>query len=387
MDRLLAFVGWAMRPDVSGSDTVALFFRRWITLPRHLRTRWQLAGRAAVACGATHSIMERCNFSCTSCYLSDVANRARPLPFPAVREQLDSLRSHLGEGGKVQITSGEVTLLPSVELGRVIAYARLIGLDPMIMTNGQRLLQSPGYLHELVDVYGLQKISVHIDTTQRGRPGMGPGARERDLHPLRDRFARMIREVRKGTGKTLHGAQTVTVTPANLGDIPDIVHWSLANADAFRIVSFLPVADVGRTEDHTSAVSLDRVWDGVCAGIGRRLNRRAILFGHPECNITVPLIAISGEGALGVVELVREGKRWDAGFAARSLERLVPHYDFNLSPHRNFPRLFSRLILNPMIGLEAVAFVLYRLWGTQEHDRQDRLPHTSRQLAPKSGRC
>ena len=62
------------------------------------------------------------------CYLSEEANYARPQPFPEVRAQLDALRAELGPGGKVQITSGEVTLLVSEKLGRIVAYAREIGL-------------------------------------------------------------------------------------------------------------------------------------------------------------------------------------------------------------------------------------------------------------------
>ena len=61
----------------------------------------------------------------------------------------------------MQITSGEVTLLKPDALGRIVRYAREIGLDPMIMTNGQRLLQVPDYLSRLVRDYGLQKISFH----------------------------------------------------------------------------------------------------------------------------------------------------------------------------------------------------------------------------------
>jgi hypothetical protein len=35
----------------------------WRSLPGAQRTDGQIAGITAVGCGATHSIMERCNFS------------------------------------------------------------------------------------------------------------------------------------------------------------------------------------------------------------------------------------------------------------------------------------------------------------------------------------
>ena len=100
-----------------------LLAERWRTLPSSIKTMNQLAGKTAVACGATHHVMERCNFSCTCCYLGAEANKTEPLPFEEVREQLDLLRAHLGARGKVQITAGEVTLLPVEDLGRIIEYA------------------------------------------------------------------------------------------------------------------------------------------------------------------------------------------------------------------------------------------------------------------------
>jgi hypothetical protein len=147
------------------------YLERWESLPAEMRVPQQLAGIGAAACGATHSIMEKCNFACTSCYLSDVANYTTPLGFDETAIQLDELRAYLGPGGKCQITSGEVALLDPHDLCRIVAYARRIGLDPMVMTNGQRLLQVDGYLDILVRQYGLEKIGIHIDTTQKGRPG------------------------------------------------------------------------------------------------------------------------------------------------------------------------------------------------------------------------
>lgn len=101
------FRHWLFRP---GSNVLPpppdLYQERWQELPPHLRTPQQVAGIHSVACGATHSIMEKCNFACTSCYLSDLANYTLPLPFEKVKLQLQALRSYLGPGGKVQITSG-----------------------------------------------------------------------------------------------------------------------------------------------------------------------------------------------------------------------------------------------------------------------------------------
>lgn len=346
------------------SLTQYLLARRWSELPSHLQTQQQLAGVAGVSCGATHSVMEKCNFACTSCYLSAVANYARPLPFDQVREQLDALRRYLGEGGKAQITSGEVTLLPKQELGRIVAYARQIGLDPMVMTNGQRLLQVPDYLTTLVRDYGLEKISIHIDTTQKGRPDMALGVREREIHPIRDRFAQLIKKTRQTTGKRLHAAQTVTVTRDTLDDIPDVVDWALDHVDSFRLLSFLPVAGVGRTCDQSlDDVNMDQVWEKICAGVGRQLNRHAMHYGHTQCNITVPVVVAVGDGQRHIVEVVRQGKAWDLRLFRRLLRQLGPHVDLNGGPLFNAPALLARFGRRPDLLFELLVYALYRLWG------------------------
>ena len=343
-----------------------LYQECWDRLTPHLKAPQQLAGVAGVACGATHSIMEKCNFSCTSCYLSDVANKTEPLQFEAVKEQLDALRHHLGAGGKVQITSGEVTLLPRDELGRIISRAKEIGLDPMVMTNGQRLLQVPDYFPALVDQYGLEKIGIHIDTTQNGRPDMTLGLRERDIDPIRNRFAQLIKDARKQTGKRLHAAQTVTVTGQNVADIPDVVRWALDNVDSFRLISFLPVAQVGRTLDKpTEDLTLENVWRKICEGAGRRLSRHAMQFGHPECNITAPLLVISFGQQRNIIEVVRENNKWDLRFFTRALRKIGPYVDFNLGPWRHALKIMRPVLVNPDLLLEFPLYTLYRLWGAR----------------------
>ena len=342
------------------------YLERWRSLPQRLRLPQQLAGVAAAACGATHSVMEKCNFSCTSCYLSDFANYATPLPFDKVAQQLDELRAYLGEGGKCQITSGEVTLLDKHELGRIVMYARRIGLDPMVMTNGHRLLQVSDYLRTLVEQYGLEKIGLHIDTTQKGRPGLKPSMSEADLDPLRDRFAALIRQVRRQTGRPLHAGTTVTVTQKNFADIPHVVRWVLDNVASVRILSLLPVAEVGRTQDVGSrSLTLDSVWEKVCEGVGRRLNREAMLYGHSECNIVVPLLCVTAGSDHHLVEVVREGRRWDQRVLKKALREFSSCVDLNRGPAWNAAVLAKALAPKPGMLLELALYFICRLWSAR----------------------
>ena len=342
------------------------YIERWESLPAKMRVPQQLAGIGAAACGATHSIIEKCNFACTSCYLSHIANHTRPLGFDETAAQLDQLRAYLGPGGKCQITSGEVTLLDPHDLGRIVAYARTIGLDPMVMTNGQRLIQVEGYLDILVRQYGLEKIGLHIDTTQKGRPGLGPTMSEVDLNPLRDRFADLLQQVRKDTGKPLHAGSTVTVNGRNLAGIPDVVRWVLVNADSIRILSFLPVAEVGRTQDEADCdLSLEAVWEKVCEGAGTTLNRHAMYYGHTSCNITVPLLVVSTGSRRDLVEVVRAQRRWDQRVMGLCLREFSHRVDLNLGLVSNALAILRRLAAKPGLLAELTLYAIHRLWGVR----------------------
>jgi hypothetical protein len=349
----------------SPNDLRRRYARHRSTLSPDLDKPQQLLGYAAVGCGATHGILERCNFACTSCYLTDIANDVEPLPFEAVAGQLDAIRAHLGEAGKVQITSGEVTLLNVDDLGRIIAYARGIGLDPVVMPNGHRFVQRPDYFPTLVKRYGLQKVSFHIDTTQKGRPGLRSDAAEADINPFRDTFADMVRKTRKVTGAILHAAQTVTVTPTNIRDIPEIVTWAIQNADAIRILSFLPAASVGRTLDGDTATA-DLVWDGICKGIGRPINRRAMLFGHPACNTTVPLLLFRAGDRITVEEVARTGRRWDKRIFKSCFENSAIISTRGSEPSRIFIRALPAALLRPHRIAELILYVGYRAFSTRD---------------------
>jgi len=352
--------------DPRDSERLRLNKDRWDSLPEELRVADQAAGRGYVSCGATHGVMERCDFGCTSCYLTELANSARPLPFDEVREQLDELRRALGPAGKAQITSGEVTLLPVDELGRIVDYARRIGLDPMVMSHGQRFAEEPDYLATLVEKYGLEKIAIHVDATQRGRRGHLRGASERRLDEVRDRLAELIRATRRRTKRKLHAAHTVTVTRDNLDDIAGTMRWVLDNVSAFRMVSFQPTAKVGRTRDAPlDDVSLEDVWEQICEGLGRTLNPRPMLFGHPACNIICPVVVVSFGGRHELLECTRPGNRWDRRVMQGILDRWGGISVLGLS-RLGLIRLAATMLLRaPLFVAELAAYSLYRLWDTR----------------------
>jgi hypothetical protein len=305
-----------------------LMRRRWEALDARWRTVGQGFGQQATGCGATIGVHPRCDFACTGCYLGEDANHVTPVALEQTFRQLDQLRSWLGPKGNVQITDGEVTLLPAEDLIAIVRYARHVGLIPMVMTHGDTFRRRPCLLERLMTEGGLTEISIHIDTTQRGRIGHKNPHRERDLQPLREEFANMIRTARNKTRLPLRAATTLTITRESLADVPHVVEWCLRNRDAFGMLSFQPVAQVGRTREGLAAVTVDELWRQIdCVQSRFGLTRRGpklLMFGHPDCTRLELLVVYerSGTGPR-LVPIVRDGHEEDVqmmrGFFERGL--------------------------------------------------------------------
>jgi hypothetical protein len=170
---------------------------------------------------------------------------------------------------------------------------------PMVMTHGDAFRRDRRLLPRLVDA-GLTEISLHVDTTQRGRDGYRAAASEIDLMPLRDELAGMIRAVRRETGTRLRGAMTVTVTRDNVRHVADVTRWVIRNHDAISLVSYQPAARVGRTRTGVEGVSPAELWREIAratAEFGASIEGpRPLDFGHPACSHYTPFVAVTRRG-------------------------------------------------------------------------------------------
>lgn len=294
--RLLAI---ARRPV--GDEARRLLAANWAALAPALRVPQQMYGRQGNGCGATIGAMPRCDFACRGCYLNAEANRIPAEPVEAIKAQMRRLRPVLGHAGNLQLTDGEVTLRPVEEVVELLRYARSLDLIPMLMTHGDSFRRRPGLLERLMVEGGLTEVSIHVDTTQRGRQGerWRRATTEAELNPLREEFAAMIRAAQRTTGRPLRAATTMTVTRDNLAGVPDVVRWVARHADAFRLISFQPIAQVGRTEDGLGGgVDVEALWDAVAEGLGvaggaPRMAELGVWFGHRACNRMVNGVVVA----------------------------------------------------------------------------------------------
>ena len=295
--------------------------RRWAELPRELQTPNQVSGRHLTHCGFTLGA-SYCSFRCTHCYLPKNANEV-PIPSLAeMREQIEASRNFQGPGGGLQITGGDVVDAywragRTDELIEIVRHAYAVGLVPMVFTHGQTLIEHPEFLERLVVEGGLRQVSVHIDMTQAGRHGypIGRVKSEADLHPVREAFTQLARDIRAKTGLPLEFAHSCTITARNIDGVPEIIRWLLADPERtsiWRLLSFQPEADTGRTIFSKKPITPADVWAKIQEGTGLRLRRDASIFGHPDCNSWTSLLVARSSGEY--CTLLPDDQEFDAIF-------------------------------------------------------------------------
>ncbi len=265
--------------------------RRWAELPEHVKTPGQFLGRHAVGCEGTHGVFPKCNLACTPCYHSRDANRVRVdgvHTLAEVDKQMALLRRRRGPRAHAQLIGGEVTLLSPDDHAATLLTMRRYGREPMSMSHGDF---DPDYLERLaLDEQGrprLRRLSFagHFDMFMFGRRGIPRPGSERELNPYRQRFVDMFKNLRTKHGVRSFLAHNMTVTPANLGQVADLVRD--CHAMGFGMFSFQPAAFVGddrRWHENYEQVGMDQVWREIEKGAGTTLDYTVIQHGDLRCN-------------------------------------------------------------------------------------------------------
>ncbi|QZY30124.1 radical SAM domain-containing protein [Nocardioides coralli] len=287
-DRMSAW--WVRTAPVDPAMAAALR-RRWRELPDVVRTENQLVGRHAVGCEGTHGVFPRCNLTCKPCYHSADANKVRvdgPHTVDQVEAQMAWLQAHRAPHGHAQLIGGEVTLLDPDDHAAALLAMRAHGREPMSMTHGD---VDADYLRRLVlDDEGevrLPRVSfaAHMDSLMRGRRGIPRPRDERALEPYRRRFLELVRGLRRDHGVRSYVAHNMTVTPANVGQVAEVVRTTVPMG--YDMLSFQPAAYVGderRWVEDFRSIDPDAVWAEIERGAGGPLPWRALQMGDPRCN-------------------------------------------------------------------------------------------------------
>ncbi len=267
--------------------------RRWAQLPATARTAGQVLGRHGVGCEGTHGIFPRCNLACTPCYHSRDANRVRidgPHTLAGVAAQFGLLRSLRGPRAHAQLIGGEVSLLDPDDHAAALQIMRAHGREPMSFTHGD---VDDAYLDALVlgpdGRRRLDRVSfaAHFDMFMYGRRGIPRPPDEASLDAYRRRFVQQLRRLRREHGVRSFAAHNMTVTPANLEQVADVVRS--AGRMGYRLLSFQPAAFVGDERRWRGAyhdTTGDDVWRQIEAGAGTPIDFRVLEHGDVRCNRT-----------------------------------------------------------------------------------------------------
>lgn len=272
-------------------DTRAALQRRWAELPDHVRTPAQTLGRTAAGCEGTHGVFPRCNLACTPCYHSRDANRVAVSGSHTVDQvaaQMGLLREQRGPRAHAQLIGGEVSLLPAEDHAEALQVMREHGREPMSMSHGDfdydyltAVALGPGGRRR----FRRLSFSGHFDMLMFGRRGIRRPPDEASLNQYRKAFVDMFARLRREHGVRSFLAHSMTVTPANLGQIAQVIRD--CHGYGFGMFAFQPAAFVGDErrwhEDYRDTTS-EAVWAQIEAGAGARLPFRALQVGDERCN-------------------------------------------------------------------------------------------------------
>ncbi len=274
--------------------TERVLAERWAALPPGVKTEQQVLGRHAVGCEGTHGVFPKCDLTCSPCYHSKDANKVRvdgAHTVAQVEGQMRLLEQVRGPRAHAQLIGGEVSLLDPQDHAAALAAMHRHGREPMSMSHGDF---DSDYLRALaLDEDGAPRFrrlsfAAHFDSLMRGRTGIPRPRSEVELNPYRSRFVKMFRDLSRDHGVRSYLAHNMTITPANLDQIENVV--ADVSAMGFSMLSFQPAAQVGDERRWTGGdyrtVGIDDVWDRLEAGLGQRIAWQALQFGDTRCNRT-----------------------------------------------------------------------------------------------------
>ncbi|WP_435198231.1 hypothetical protein [Janibacter sp. GS2] len=282
--------------------TARVLAERWAALPPGARTDEQVLGRHAVGCEGTHGVFPKCNLTCSPCYHSKDANKVRvdgDHTRTQVEAQMELLARARGPRAHAQLIGGEVSLLDPEDHAAALATMRRYGREPMSMTHGDF---DDDYLRALaLDEHGAPRFrrlsfAAHFDSLMRGRSGIPRPRNEAELNPFRATFVTMFTDLRREHGVRAYLAHNMTITPANLDQVEEVV--ADVSAMGFSMLSFQPAAHVGderrwKGGDYAT-VGIDDVWERLEGGLGQPVAWQALQFGDARCNRSAIGLRVDG---------------------------------------------------------------------------------------------
>jgi hypothetical protein len=168
-------------------------------------------------------ITDACNIKCKGCYRTALAGHK---PLDDIKTEIRFLEEWRNINN-VHLAGGEPLIHPDIV--DIVRFIRGRGLNPVIITNGQRLTRE--LLVNLRDA-GLVEMSFHVDSGQT-RPEWS-GRDERELNQLRQHFTDLLWEV-GGVNCNFN----MTVNPRTVPRVPEVIQWALGTRGKVSGLTFI----------------------------------------------------------------------------------------------------------------------------------------------------
>ncbi|MEL6768104.1 MAG: radical SAM protein, partial [Pseudomonadota bacterium] len=246
----------------------------------------QLAGRLfPIACIALE-VTQRCNLDCTLCYLSDLAEATPDIPLETLLGRVDEIHARFGPNTNVQVTGGDPTLRPLADLEVIVARIRALGMRSALFTNG---IKADRTMLERLARAGLNDVSFHVDTTQQRRGYDDEAA----LNAIRADY------LARAAGLGLRVNFNTTLHEGNIAQVPGLLRWFIAHAEAINLVSFQMQAETGRgtAGARADSVTRERLRGMIDDATGGTADFDVFAIGHSECNLHSSILVSGGRRA------------------------------------------------------------------------------------------
>ncbi len=173
--------------------------------------------------GTWIEVTDSCDLFCPGCFRHRLEGHR---PLEVIKDEV-LMCQRATNCERVAIAGGEPLIYP--HLLDVVDFISKQGMKPVLMTNGERLTRE--YAFELKKA-GLAQFYFHVDSGQQ-RPGW-EGKDEIEANQLRQYYADMVAELRG-----VKCGYNITITRTNLGALPEIIRWGLANIDKVHSLSLI----------------------------------------------------------------------------------------------------------------------------------------------------
>ncbi len=199
--------------------------------------------------GGWVDVTDVCNLHCPLCYR---VSREGHRPLRDVLADVDACQA-MTNCDDMKIAGGEPLTYP--HLLDVVRHIAGRGMKPFLLTNGMGLDRA---MVRSLAAAGLCKFNFHVDSGQN-RPGW-EGKTEAELNGLRQSLADLVAEAGvRGLGCGFN----VTVSPANLPHLPDILGWAVRNIRIVHHMTLIAQRGIAVGDDVAMFANGRRLPDGL----------------------------------------------------------------------------------------------------------------------------